>query len=155
MKNYLILHNIRSVINVGAIFRTADGCGIDKIYLTGYTPAPKDRFGKNRNDFKKASLGAENFVQWEKSEDEHELINNLKKDGFKIISIEQDKRSLDYKNITPTQKNVFIFGNENTGIDRDILDISDEIAEISMKGNKESLNVSTTAGISLFRILNI
>ena len=78
-QNILILHNIRSVENVGAMFRTADAAGINKIYLTGYTPAPLDRFGRKRNDLHKSALGAEEFVAWESKKSISALITKLKK----------------------------------------------------------------------------
>src|SRR3989344_4236855 len=96
-ENILIIHNIRSVINVGAMFRTADAVGINKIYLTGHTPAPIDRFGRKRKDFAKSALGAEEFVKWELKKSLSVLLKNLKKQNFKIIGIEQDKNSVDYK----------------------------------------------------------
>src|SRR6185369_9412628 len=98
-QNILILHNIRSVENVGAMFRTADAAGIDKIYLTGYTPAPLDRFGRKRGDLAKSALGAEEFVVWEQKKNILSLVAKLKKEGFLIIAIEQDKKSIDYKKV--------------------------------------------------------
>ena len=154
-ENILILHNIRSVENVGAMFRTADAVEINKIYLTGYTPAPIDRFGKKRKDIAKSALGAEEFVSWESKKSLPNLLTKLKKEKFKIIAIEQDKNSVDYKKIKLQEKNVFIVGTEVTGIPKNILKKCDLITEIPMKGKKESLNVSVACGVALFRILNI
>ena len=153
--NILILHNIRSVENVGAMFRTADGAGVNKIYLTGYTPAPIDRFGRKRGDLAKSALGAEEFVAWEQKKSILPLIVKLKKGKFAIIAIEQDKNSVNYKNVKLKQKNAFIVGPEVTGIPKNVLDKCDIIAEIPMQGKKESLNVSVALGISLFRMLKI
>ena len=150
--NILILHNIRSVENVGAMFRTADAAGISKIYLTGYTPAPLDRFGRKRGDMAKSALGAEEFVAWEQKKTILPLLAKLKKDNFQIIAIEQDKKSIDYKKVKLKNKNVFIAGPEVTGIPKNILDKCDVIAEIPMHGKKESLNVSVALGIALFRM---
>ena len=97
-ENILILHNIRSVENVGAMFRTADAAGINKIYLTGYTPAPLDRFGRKRKDLAKSALGAEEFVPWEQKKN-YFLSCKLKREKFFIIGIEQDKKSIDYKKV--------------------------------------------------------
>ena len=141
--------------NVGAMFRTADAAGIDKIYLTGWTPAPLDRFGRKRKDLAKSALGAEEFVVWEQKKNIFSLIAKLKKDGFQIIGIEQDKNSVDYKNVKIKSKNVFIVGAEVTGIPKNILGKCDIIAEIPMRGQKESLNVSVACGIALFRILRV
>ena len=154
-ENILILNDIRSVENVGAMFRTADAVGINKIYLTGYTPAPLDRFGRKRKDLAKSALGAEEFVSWEQKKNILVLLNNLKKNGFSIIGLEQDKKSIDYKKVKLGNKNVFIVGTEVTGIPKNILEKCDVIAEIPMKGKKESLNVSVSLGVALFRILNV
>ena len=153
MENILILHNIRSVVNVGAMFRISDAVGIKKIYLTGYTPAPLDRFGRIRKDLAKSALGAEKFVSWEQKKNIYPLLVKLKKDGFEIIGIEQTKKSIDYRKIKPRIKNVFIVGAEVTGIPESILKKCDTIAEIPMRGKKESLNVSVSLGIVLFQIL--
>ena len=154
-ENIFILNNIRSVENVGAMFRTADAAGIDKIYLVVITPAPIDRFGRKRNDLAKSALGAEEFVPWEQVKNILPLIKKLKKEGFQIIAIEQDEKSVDYKKVKTKEKNAFIVGAEVEGIPKNVLSLCDVIAEISMKGKKESLNVSVSLGIALFRILNI
>ena len=156
-ENILILHNIRSVENVGAMFRTADAAGIDKIYLTGYTPAPLDRFGRKRKDLTKSALGAEKFVAWEYKKSIFPLLAKLKSEKYFIIAIEQDKKSVDYKTLRlrSGRGNVFIVGTEVTGIPKNILKKCDIIAEIPMRGKKESLNVSVATGIALFRILNL
>ena len=152
--NILILHNIRSVLNIGALFRTCDAVGIDKVYLTGYSPTPLDRFGRKREDFKKASLGSDEFLDWEYKKNVGLLLDKLKKDGFKIFAIEQNERSVNYKKGKINNKNVFILGNEVRGISKQILDNKvDQILEIPMRGKKESLNVSTTGGIVLFHFL--
>lgn len=154
-ENILILHDIRSAQNVGAIFRTADACGISKIILSGYSPTPLDRFGRKRSDISKSALGAEETVAWEFSENIIETLKNLKAQNFKIISIEQSENSVDYKDVKIGEKNVFVVGSEVTGVEKQILEISDIVAEIKMKGEKESLNVSVATGIALFRILGI
>lgn len=156
MKNnsfILILPNIRSAINVGSIFRTADAIGISKIYLTGYTPRPTDTFGRIQKDIAKSALGAETWVKWEYSKNLNTLINKLHKDGYKIVAIEQDEKSVNYRKIKKEPKMAFILGPEVEGLDRKILKKCDYVAEIPMKGKKESLNVSVACGISLFRIL--
>lgn len=152
-ENVLILHDIRSVENVGAMFRTADAVGIDKIYLSGFSPTPVDRFGRKRKDITKSALGAEEFVPWEYKKSVLTILNKLKKDGFKIIALEQDERSIDYKKVELGKKNAFIVGTEVTGIPKNILAKCDVIAEIPMKGKKESLNVSVALGVFLFRVL--
>ena len=152
-ENILIMHNIRSVENVGAMFRTADAAGINKIYLTGYTPCPLDRFGRIRRDLAKSALGAEEFIPWEQKKNIFSLLTKLKKEKFLIIGIEQDKKSIDYKKTRLKQKNAFIVGAEVAGIPENILKKCNIIAEIPMCGKKESLNVSVALGIALFRML--
>ncbi|MES2023490.1 MAG: TrmH family RNA methyltransferase [Patescibacteria group bacterium] len=154
-QNILILNDIRSVENVGAMFRTADAAGIEKIYLVGVTPAPIDRFGRKRNDLAKSALGAEEFVKWEQAEDIFSLLEKLKKENFKIIAIEQDEKSIDYKDIKIGEKNAFLMGTEVSGIPKEVLEKCDLIAEIPMLGKKESLNVSVALGVALFRMLQI
>ncbi len=159
-ENILILHNIRSVENVGAMFRTADAVGINKIYLTGYTPVPLDRFGRIRKDMAKSALGAEKFVSWEQKKNIHPLLLKLKREKYLIIGIEQDESSIDYRKISARggpafgwKKGLaFIVGPEVTGIPENILKKCDVIAEIPMRGKKESLNVSVALGVALFRI---
>jgi len=152
MRTYCILHNIRSVHNVGSFFRTAEAAGIDKIYFTGYTPSPNDRFGKKRTDVSKVALGAEDLVLWEEGTSIKELISKLKKEGFTVVAVEQDEKSISYKDINKlSHKDVaFIFGNETDGIEKEILDICDSILEIPMSGKKESINVSVAGGVILF-----
>ncbi|PIP73472.1 MAG: RNA methyltransferase [Candidatus Lloydbacteria bacterium CG22_combo_CG10-13_8_21_14_all_47_15] len=150
----LILHNLRSVENVGSIFRTADAAGVSKIYCAGYTPAPIDRFGRKRRDITKSALGAEEFILWEQIGNTNEAIISLKNKGFFIVGVEQDKHSVDYRHIPKAQKIAFIFGNEVEGIPSGILTNCDKIAEIPMRGKKESLNVAVSAGIILFRAVD-
>jgi len=154
-KVFLILDNIRSVHNVGAIFRTADAAGIFKIYLCGYTPAPLDRFGRERTDFIKSALGAEKTVKWEKYENIEILLEKLKNENIFLVAVEQSKKSLDYKKFKVKFPIAFIFGNEVLGVSENILKKCDIILEIPMLGKKESLNISVSLGVAMFRILNI
>ena len=151
----LILHNIRSVYNVGAIFRTADAAGITTIYLTGYTPTPLDRFGRIRKDMAKAALGAEKMVAWVHERNPSTIIDSLKKKNYHIIALEQSKHSTDYKKVALKSPAAIIIGNEVTGIYPALLKKCDIVAEIPMRGKKESLNVSVAVGVALFRILDI
>jgi tRNA G18 (ribose-2'-O)-methylase SpoU len=150
---FLILHNIRSVVNVGAMFRTAEAAGVSKIYLTGYTPAPIDRFGKKRTDFAKAALGAEELVPYEVYKNIGALITKLKKEKIKLIALEQAQNSVNYKKIKLTDPTAIIVGNETEGITPALLKKADAIAEIPMHGKKESLNVSVALGVLLFQII--
>jgi 23S rRNA (guanosine2251-2'-O)-methyltransferase len=154
-KAYILLHDIRSVHNVGSIFRTSDALGITKIFLTGHTPTPLDRFGNPRKDFAKVALGAEKTVPWEYSENAEDVILKLKKEGLRIVAIEQSPAAVDYKKIVVDRDTLFIFGNEVEGVSKNILELADAIAEIPMKGAKESLNISVAFGAAMFRILNV
>lgn len=147
----ILLHDIRSVHNVAAIFRTADASAVTRIYISGYSPAPVDRFGVSRKDFSKAALGSEKTMLWESVKSPATLIKKLKSEGFSIIAVEQDERSVDYKKVKPGSKTLVIFGNEVSGVSRGLISASDVIAELPMRGLKESLNVSVTAGIVLYR----
>ena len=153
----VVLDNIRSTFNVGSIFRTADALGVGEIILGGTTPAPVDRFGRERADIAKVSLGAEKSVAWKHTDNILAEIKELKKAGYQIIAIEQAKNSVDYKKIklAKNAKAVFVMGAEVEGVDKRILKLADIIAEIPMHGLKESLNVSVSFGVALFRILNI
>ena len=152
-----VLDNLRSVYNVGSIFRTCNAVGIEKIYLCGTTPTPLDKKGMKRKDFAKVALGAEDTVAWEYSENASECVNKLKEEGYYIISLEQDKNSTDYKDISIKGKEnvTFVIGNEVDGIAHDIIKLSDAIAEIPMIGTKESLNVTIAFGIVVYRIIGL
>jgi len=151
---FVILHDARSVYNVGAIFRTADAVGVSKIFLTGYTPTPYDRFGRVRKDVSKVALGAEETIPWEYVKSPTVLLKRLKKEGVEIIAVEQSPRAVDYKKVKVKYPVAFLYGNEVSGINKKILSECDVIAEIPMKGKKESLNVSVAVGVSLFGILS-
>jgi len=146
----LILHNIRSAYNVGSIFRTADAAGVTKIYLTGFTPAPIDEYGRARNDIHKAALGAEDSVSWESVFRIGALLAKLKKEGIFIVGVEQSPASVDYRKLKLSSSTAFVFGNEVKGLSKPVLKQCDALSEIPMMGTKESLNVAITAGIILF-----
>ncbi len=152
---FLVLHNIRSAYNVGAIFRTADGLGIKKIYLTGYTPSPADKIHKTQAQkmLEKTALGAEKNVLWEKIEKISNLMKRLRDKNVKIIALEQSKNSISLKNFEPEFPLALILGNETAGIPADILKKCDQTVSIPMRGKKESLNVSIAAGIAAYKIL--
>ena len=146
----VILHNIRSHYNVGAIFRTCDGAGVAKVYLSGYTPTPTDRFGRTVPEIHKTALGAETIIPWEASDDLPALILKLQAEGIVVVAVEQSLIAIKLPDYQIKTKTAFIFGSETEGITADILDLVDEILELPMLGEKESLNVSVTAGIVLY-----
>ena len=158
----VILQDIRSVYNVGSIFRTADATGVEKIYLTGITPEPIDRFGRIRQQMAKVSLGAEKTVPWDASARSAratlKLLEKLKSEGYKIWAVEQHKRAIPYYRLkipaSSIKKAVLIFGNEVRGLPLSILKKADKILEIPMHGKKESLNVAVAFGIVAFHLIS-
>jgi len=159
MKKQIILDNIRSAHNVGSIFRSSDGAGVEKIYLVGPTPTPVDRFGRSQPEIVKTSLGASESIPWEhvgsadseSVEEALSLIASLKKDGFAIVVVEQAPDSISLYDFEVPQKVVYVMGAEVEGVHQEIIEVADVVVEIPMLGVKESLNVSVTAGIVLFR----
>lgn len=144
---YVVLDNIRSAFNVGAIFRTADCAAVSKIFLCGicaYPPNPK---------LLKTAIGATEFVKWEYFKTTKKAIETLKKNKCQIVAVEITKKS---KNIYKTRFNypvAFIFGHEIKGISEEILSMCDKIVQVPIFGKKESLNVETCAGIVLFELI--
>lgn len=153
MERYLILHNLRSAHNVGAIFRTADASGVVHIYLTGYTPAPLDRFKRPQPEIAKTALGAEKSIPWTSARSISRVMQTLRAKGVRIVGVEQDARARDYRLYKEQAPVAFLFGNEVTGLAPSTRDACDDLVEIPMLGMKESLNVATTAGIILFSTL--
>ena len=151
----LILHNLRSAHNVGAIFRTAEAAGIEKIFLTGYTPAPIDKFSKVNKEISKTALGAEKLIAWKKEASFPRLIKKLKSGRVKIVALEQAKNSVDYKKFKLVGGAALVLGNEVTGLDQEVLKLCDAVIEIPLRGQKESLNVATAAGVAIFRLLGL
>lgn len=151
----LILHNIRSAENVGAMFRTADAIGMTEVIISGFTPTPLDRFGRAHNKVIKSSLGAEKSVSWRQVQDIEQEIKKLKDQNVYIVSLEQRKDSVDYKTLEVYQRDcAIIVGSETTGVEQALLELSDVIVEIPMQGTKESLNVATACGVVLFRFFD-
>jgi tRNA G18 (ribose-2'-O)-methylase SpoU len=152
-----VLDNLRSVYNVGSIFRTANAVGIEKVYLCGTTPTPVDKKGERRKDFAKVALGAEDTVAWEYREDTLATLQELHVHGSYIVALEQDKKAVDYKTVICDENKdiVFVIGPEVTGMTQEVLDECDVIAEIPMLGTKESLNVTIAFGIGVYRILGL
>ena len=142
----LILPNIRSGHNVGAIFRTADGAGADKLYLCGYTPRPP------HTQVDKVSLGAEKWVPWEYHKQTTWLLEKLKEEGYNIVALEQTKDSSDIFEWKPKFPMALVLGNEKTGVPKTQLNLCDEAVAIPMRGKKGSLNVSVAAGIAMYCI---
>ncbi|HEU4677164.1 MAG TPA: TrmH family RNA methyltransferase [Candidatus Paceibacterota bacterium] len=150
MRTYVILHNIRSAHNVGSVFRTADGAGVAKLYLTGYTPGPIDRFGRPHAEIEKTSLGATKTVPYEAGREVNEVLDELTAAGVELVAVEQTAQALDYRTFRPSRDTAFIFGNEVDGIEESVLERASVHIEIPLEGRKESLNVSVCAAVILF-----
>ena len=142
----VILDNIRSIHNVGSIFRTSDSFLIEKIIISGYTATPEN------SKMEKTALGSSDSVDWEYTEDVIETIQSLKNKGIKVVSVEQADKSLKIEKFTPEKgiKYAFVFGNEVDGVSDEIILESDQVLEIPQVGTKHSLNVSVAAGIILW-----
>ncbi|PIT92659.1 MAG: RNA methyltransferase [Candidatus Harrisonbacteria bacterium CG10_big_fil_rev_8_21_14_0_10_42_17] len=153
----VVLDNIRSMHNVGSIFRTSDAAGVSKLYLSGITPIPLDRFKKSRPQITKVSLGAEQTVAWEQVSNTALLLDELKSRGYQILALEQAVASVPYISFHKqdlTEPIVLILGSEVGGLSQDILKKCDRILEIPMQGTKESLNVAVAFGILIFHLLS-
>lgn len=154
----LIAHDIRSCHNVGSLLRTAEGLGVNKVHLTGYTPYPKmvddirlphlaDKLNKQ---ISKTALGAENLIDWAYSENIQELLSGLKNEGYTLVGLEQTKQSIKLPDYKAPQKMALLLGREVEGIDISLQMLCDEFIEIPMKGQKESFNVVQAAAIALY-----
>lgn len=152
------MHNIRSAHNVGAMFRTADGAGVDEIILSGYTPAPPKADALYLTDadkaLRKTALGAEETTPWRKTASLTRFLNQLKKDDYEIVALEQADGSIDYRLYRPKKNIALIVGNEVGGVDKKVLKQCSIILEIPMRGQKNSLNVSVATGIALYQIMS-
>lgn len=146
----VILDNIRSMHNIGSVFRTSDAFLIEKVYLCGITAAPPNK------EIRKTALGATESVDWEYVKEINELMPQLKSDGFKILSIEQTEGSTNLSDfeLIENEKYAVIFGNEVDGVQQSVIDQSDFCLEIPQGGTKHSLNVSVCAGIVLWEFFN-
>ncbi len=142
----IIAHNIRSLHNVGAIFRSSDAFSVEKLYLTGYTGQPP------RKEIAKTALGSQNRVAWEHVEDVSELIVQLKQNGYHIAALETGEGAVSIDDVSEEKPIALVLGNEVEGIDAPTKSACDVILEIPMPGAKQSLNVSVATGIALFAL---
>lgn len=142
----IILNNIRSLHNVGSIFRTADGAGVEKIWLCGITGTPPNA------QLAKTALGAEDSVPWEYSDNILSIVQKLKKENYKIVLLEQAEGSVEYSEYVPESPVCLIVGNEIKGISEELISSSDVCLEIEMMGIKNSLNVSVAFGIIVYHL---
>lgn len=156
----IIAHNIRSTHNVGAILRTAEGFGVKRCYLSGYTPYPRipddsrlphlaDKIDKA---ITKTALGAQKLVPLSVVSDVHACIAQLSSEGYSIVGLEQAGHSTLLQDFMPTGKVALLLGEEVNGISPDLVELCNEIVEIPMVGKKESFNVSVAAGIAMYEL---
>jgi len=145
---YLILQNVRSLFNVGAMFRCADVFAVNKVYLCGYTGFPP------RDQIKKTALGADEWIPWERKKQTLILLKKLKKQGIKIVVLETGEKSKSLPRLKPKFPLALVVGNEITGVNKNIINLADEVVEIPMSGQKDSLNVAVAAGVALYQIRN-
>lgn len=146
----ILLDDVRSMNNVGAVFRTADAFLIEAIYLCGFTPVPPHR------EIQKTALGATETVTWKHADSALEALKQLKSEGWKIYSIEQAEKSISLSDFIPgeNEKLALIFGNEVEGVRQELVNESDGVIEIPQYGMKHSLNISVSAGIVVWDILS-
>ncbi len=152
LQNHFILwlHDIRSLYNVGAAFRNADAFGIKELWLSGFTPTPP------RAEITKTAIGAEEHVTWKQITDINDAIRKLKKAGYVIASLEQTDKSIPLHEFKSDGSPVcLVLGNEVTGVDHNILEMTDLSIEIPQFGMKHSLNVSVAAGVALYAFYDI
>lgn len=144
----LILDNVRSLYNVGSVFRTADAFRLEKIILCGITATPEN----NLVEIHKTALGAEETVSWSYSRDTIETVIDLKRQGYTIVSLEQVHESVKLDTFIPSseKKYALVLGNEVHGVSQEVVDASDFSLEIPQFGTKHSLNVSVSAGIAVW-----
>lgn len=150
----LILHNIRSAHNVGSLFRTADAVGVKHIYLSGITPAPKDRFGRDDQKISKVALGAEKTVSWERKE-VAEVIELLKEKKIPLIALEQTPEAHSVFSYAAPERFALVVGEERGGVSEEILKEVNDTVYIPMYGTKDSLNVSVATGIALYALREV
>lgn len=144
----LVAHNIRSLWNVGSLFRNCDCFAVERLFLSGYSASPP------RREISKTALGADSWIPWENVEDPSDVLATLKKDGWRIVGLELDERAQDISVYDAHPKTALLVGNEVSGIPKELLTLCDDIVSIPMLGRKESLNVSVASGIALHALRN-
>jgi 23S rRNA (guanosine2251-2'-O)-methyltransferase len=144
----VVLENIRSAYNVGSVFRTADAFLLEGIYICGYSAFPPHK------EIRKTALGAEESVHWRHFKNAGEAIEDLRKEGYSIFSVEQAKNSIMLHEFRPSHNKIaVIFGNEVTGVEQSTIELSDGCIEIPQLGMKHSLNIATAAGVVLWEMV--
>jgi 23S rRNA (guanosine2251-2'-O)-methyltransferase len=156
----LIIHNVRSAHNVGSLMRTADGLGIEKVIISGYSPYPQAKTdsrlphlaAKTHRQIQKTALGAEISMPWEHLAKVDERLIQLRTDGFTVAALEQTKGATPINQFSPPGKIALLVGNEVTGLEPDLLAAADAHLQIPMLGTKESFNVSAAGAMALYHL---
>jgi tRNA G18 (ribose-2'-O)-methylase SpoU len=143
----VVLDNIRSAFNVGSIFRTCDAAGVEHLHLCGISACPPNP------QVAKTALGAERSVPWSHQIDARELLEGLRREGFALFAVERTDRSLPYTDVPYPERCALVFGHEVAGVARPLLEMADQVIEIPMLGQKNSLNVATSVGVVLFELV--
>lgn len=157
----IIAHNIRSTHNVGALMRTCEGLGVNKLFLTGYTPYPASKTDKRlphiaeklSKQIHKTALGAEDSLHWIYRENINAVLSELREDGYVLAGLEQTATSRNLPDFNPPAKLALLLGSEVAGIDPGLIDILDYCLEIPMRGKKESFNVVEATSMALYHCL--
>lgn len=156
----LVVYNVRSALNVGSILRTADGLGVAKVYLCGYTPYPSGQgdtrlphlAAKTSRQIHKTALGAEDSVIWHYGPDVQKTFDKLKAQGYELVALEQTDEAIDLRKLNPDGQIALIVGSEVGGLPQTVLGICDRQVYIPMSGKKESFNVAVAAAIALYHL---
>ena len=156
----LVIHNVRSAMNVGSMLRTAEGFGVDCVYMTGYTPYPESKDDKRlphqrkriAAQIHKTALGAEDYLEWKHQADIGKCLGMLAKKGFLLVALEQTTDAIEIGKFKESGDIALIVGNELTGIEKSVLSQADKTIKIPMSGHKESFNVSIAAAIALYEL---
>jgi 23S rRNA (guanosine2251-2'-O)-methyltransferase len=146
----VILDNIRSLNNIGSVFRTSDAFRIEKIYLCGITATPPHK------DIQKTALGSTESVDWDYTESTLELVKKLQSKDIQVLSIEQAENATMLNNFTPKPNTTYalVFGNEVKGVSQEVVSLSDQVIEIPQYGTKHSLNISVSCGVVLWEVFS-
>lgn len=146
---YLVLDNVIDTYNIGSLFRLADAIGAEKLYICGESEYPPS------SRIHKAAVGTEKWVGWIKSATTAETVNELKEKGVQIIAVEQDNRSVSYRDLKPNFPVAIVVGNETGGVSKEILNLADLIVELPMYGINNSFNVWGSAAVIAYKILEL
>lgn len=159
----VIAHNIRSTHNVGSLIRNCEGLGVKHLYLTGYTPYPKIKnderlphiYQKLSRQIHKTALGAESYLAWSYRTKAEDVVEELRNKGYKICALEQADNAKPLSSLRNTPRVAIILGSEVNGIEKNLIDQTDLVVEIPMRGKKESFNVTSAAAMAIYHLSNL